>query len=258
MKKSGRAWRASARICAGAIALTALVAGASAAGASTVPATHQDAVRGLVSATTDGTIHGKAAGTMDEFLGIPYAAPPVGPLRWRPPQPRARWTGIREATAFAPYCPQPPSGFGVASTSENCLYLNVFIPAGAPGRHLPVLVWIHGGAFLAGESDDYNPAALVRHGVIVVTINYRLGALGFLAHPALASRPGGPSGDYGLMDQQAALRWVQANITSFGGNPRNVTLSGESSGGLSVLSQLVSPAPGACSPAPLPKAAPIT
>jgi para-nitrobenzyl esterase len=241
MKKSGRAWRASARICAGAIALTALVAGASAAGASTVPATHQDAVRGLVSATTDGTVHGKAAGTMDEFLGIPYAAPPVGPLRWRPPQPPARWTGIREATAFAPHCPQPPSGFGVASTSENCLYLNVFIPAGAPGRHLPVLVWIHGGAFLAGESDDYNPAALVRHGVIVVTINYRLGALGFLAHPALASRPGGPSGDYGLMDQQAALRWVQANITSFGGNPRNVTLSGESSGGLSVLSQLVSP-----------------
>jgi para-nitrobenzyl esterase len=143
---------------------------------------------------------------MDEFLGIPYAAPPVGPLRWRPPQPPARWTGIREATAFAPHCPQPPSGFGVASTSENCLYLSVFVPAGAPGRHLPVLVWIHGGAFLAGESDDYNPAALVRHGVIVVTINYRLGALGFLAHPALASRPGGPSGEYGLVDQQAALR----------------------------------------------------
>ena len=142
---------------------------------------------------------------MDEFLGIPYAAPPVGPLRWRPPQPPARWTGIREAMAFAPHCPQPPSGFGVASTSENCLCLNVFIPAGVPGRHLPVLVWIHGGAFLAGESDDYNPAALVRHGGIVVTINYRLGALGFLAHPALASRPGGPSGDYGLMDQQAAL-----------------------------------------------------
>ncbi|MGA2829723.1 MAG: carboxylesterase family protein, partial [Streptosporangiaceae bacterium] len=214
MKQSGRAWRASAWIWAGAIALTALAAGASAAGASAVPAIHQNTATdqntatGLVAATADGTVRGKAAGTMDEFLGIPYAAPPVGPLRWRPPQPPARWTGIREATAFAPHCPQPPSGFGVASTSENCLYLNVFIPAGAPGRHLPVLVWIHGGAFLAGESDDYNPAALVRHGVIVVTINYRLGALGFLAHPALASRPGGPSGDYGLMDQQAALRWV--------------------------------------------------
>jgi hypothetical protein len=97
------------------------------------------------------------------------------------------------------------------------------------------MVWIHGGAFIAGESNDYNPAGLVRHGVIVITINYRLGALGFLAHPALASHPGGSSGDYGLMDQQAALRWVQANIGQFGGNPRNVTLSGESSGGLSVL-----------------------
>jgi len=103
------------------------------------------------------------------------------------------------------------------------------------------MVWIHGGAFIAGESDDYNPAGLVRHGVIVVTINYRLGALGFLADAALASDPGGSSGNYGLMDQQAALRWVQANVSQFGGNPRNVTLSGESSGGLSVLSQLVSP-----------------
>jgi para-nitrobenzyl esterase len=135
----------------------------------------------------------------------------------------------------------------VASTSENCLYLNVFTPAGAlsgawaGGRDLPVMVWIHGGAFIAGESDDYNPAALVRHGVIVVTINYRLGALGFLADAALASGPDGSSGNYGLMDQQAALRWVQANIGQFGGNPRNVTLSGESSGGLSVLSQLISP-----------------
>ncbi len=103
------------------------------------------------------------------------------------------------------------------------------------------MVWIHGGAFIAGKSNDYYPAGLVRHGVIVVTINYRLGALGFVAHPALASHPGGSSGDYGLMDQQAALRWVQANIRQFGGNPRNVTLFGESSGGLSVLSQLVSP-----------------
>jgi para-nitrobenzyl esterase len=167
----------------------------------------------------------------------------VGPLRWRPPQPAVPWTGIRDATTFAPHCPQPPSGFGVASTSENCLYLNVFAPAGdrAGGRGLPVMVWIRGGAFIAGESDDYNPAGLVRHGVIVVTINYRLGALGFLADAALASHPGGSSGNYGLMDQQAALRWVQANIRQFGGNPRNVTLSGESSGGLSVLSQLVSP-----------------
>ena len=127
--------------------------------------------------------------------------------------------------------------------SENCLYLNVYRPAGdtVDDGSLPVMVWIHGGVLVWGESNDYNPAQLVRHGVIVVTINYRLGALGFLAHPALADHPGGPSGNYGLMDQQAALRWVQTNISKFGGNPRNVTLFGESAGGLSVLSQLASP-----------------
>jgi para-nitrobenzyl esterase len=194
---------------------------------------------------------------MSEFLGIPYAAPPVGDLRWRPPQPAARWHGVRAATKFAPHCPQSATPFGHASTSEDCLYLNVFAPQHAghgtdgpgPGKHgpgehghsLPVMVWIHGGALVTGESDDYNPAGLVRDGVIVVSINYRLGALGFLAHPALASRPGGPAGNYGLMDQQAALRWVQRNIRSFGGDPRDVTIFGESAGGLSVLSQLASP-----------------
>jgi len=235
--------RTSVRLGAAVVALSALVVGALVATASAAPVAPGSSRTGLVVTTTGGTLRGTTVGRTDEFLGIPYAAPPVGPLRWRPPQPAARWTGIRAATAFAPHCPQPPSGFGVASTSENCLYLNVYTPAaaGAGTRGLPVMVWIHGGAFIAGESDDYNPAGLVRHGVIVVTINYRLGALGFLAHPALASHPGGSSGDYGLMDQQAALRWVQANIRQFGGNPRNVTLSGESSGGLSVLSQLVSP-----------------
>ena len=180
---------------------------------------------------------------IDEFLGIPYAAPPVGALRWRPPHPAAPWIGIRDATKFAPHCPQSASPFGQASTSENCLYLNVFTPPGSgrAGHRLPVMVWIHGGALVTGESDDYDPAKLVSNGAIVVTINYRLGALGFLAHPALASHPGGPSGNYGLMDQQAALRWVQRNIRNFGGNPRNVTIFGESAGGLSVLSQLASP-----------------
>jgi len=184
-----------------------------------------------------------SAGAADEFLGIPYAAPPVGALRWRPPQPAARWSGVRDATQFAPHCAQSASPFGQASTSEDCLYLNVLTPPGGTraNHRLPVMVWIHGGALVTGESNDYDPAKLVSNNAIVVTINYRLGALGFLAHPALASHPGGPSGDYGLMDQQAALRWVQRNISQFGGDPRNVTIFGESAGGLSVLSQLASP-----------------
>jgi para-nitrobenzyl esterase len=194
-----------------------------------------------VVATAGGLLRGSTAGGTHEFLGIPYAAPPVGNLRWRPPQPAARWPGVRAATSFAPHCPQPGSPFGVASTSEDCLYLNVYAPAGGHLGNRPVMVWIHGGALVTGESDDYNPASLVRNGAVVVTINYRLGALGFLADSALASHSGGPSGDYGLMDQQAALRWVQRNIRGFGGNPRNVTVFGESAGGLSTLSQLVSP-----------------
>jgi para-nitrobenzyl esterase len=235
-------WRVKAAgiVVAAATALTVVGASALAPGAAAAPAGGGGS--GLVVRTASGAVRGAAAGNTDEFLGIPYAAPPVGPLRWRPPQPPAPWRGIREATAYAPHCPQPASFFGVASTSENCLYLNVFRPAGVPdSRNLPVMVWIHGGALVVGESDDYNPAALVAHGAIVVTINYRIGLLGFLAHPALASYPGGPSGNYGLMDQQAALRWVQRNIRNFGGDPRNVTLFGESAGGLSVLSQLVSP-----------------
>src|ERR1700683_866121 len=191
--------RTSVRLGVVAIALSFLAAGALVAVASAAPAASSSPRTGLVVTTTGGTLRGTTAGRTDEVLGIPSAPPPVGPLRWRPPQPAAPWTGIRDATAFAPHCPQPPSGFGVASTSENCLYLNVFTPAGTRtgGRNLPVMVWIHGGAFIAGESDDYNPAGLVRHGVIVVTINYRLGALGFLAHPALARPPGGSSGGYG-------------------------------------------------------------
>ncbi len=195
----------------------------------------------LVVRTADGQVRGLATPTINDYLGIPYAAPPVGALRWQPPQPPAPWHGIRDATRFAPHCPQPASPFGRASVSEDCLYLNVFTSPVHRGRGLPVMVWIHGGALVSGESDDYDPSALVAHGVIVVTLNYRLGALGFLAHPALADKPGGPSGDYGLMDQQAALRWVQRNIRAFGGNPANVTIFGESAGGQSVLLQLASP-----------------
>jgi para-nitrobenzyl esterase len=234
-------WQAHARRGAGVIALAALVTTASAAGAGAATARPLRPGAGPVVATADGAVGGKTAAGMNEFLGIPYAAPPVGSLRWRPPQPAAPWPGVRAATAFAPHCPQPASPFGVASTSENCLYLNVFTPTKTDGRRLPVMVWIHGGALLTGESNDYDPSGLVHHGVIVITINYRLGALGFLAHPALAGRPGGPSGNYGFMDQQAALRWVQRNIRQFGGDPRNVTIFGESAGGLSVMSQLASP-----------------
>jgi para-nitrobenzyl esterase len=165
----------------------------------------------------------------------------VGALRWQPPRPAASWPGIREAARFAPHCPQSSSPFGLASASEDCLYLNVFAPARTSGRDLPVIVWIHGGKMVVGESDDYDPAALVQDGAVVVTINYRIGALGFLADAALAASPGGPSGDYGLMDQQAALRWVQHNIRAFGGDPGDVTVAGESAGGLSTLVQLASP-----------------
>jgi para-nitrobenzyl esterase len=152
---------------------------------------------------------------------------------------------VRDATTFGAHCPQQPSPFGIASTSEDCLFLNVVAPASSgeelPGR-APVMVWIHGGALVVGESDDYDPGPLVARGVVVVTVNYRLGALGFLAHPALAAEsPRGSSGNFGLLDQQAALRWVQRNIREIGGDPENVTIFGESAGGLSVHAQLVSP-----------------
>src|SRR5580700_3828645 len=187
-----------------------------------------------------------------EFLGIPYAAPPVGDLRWRPPVHHAPWFAPLEATQFANHCPQPPSPFGIASVTEDCLFLNVFTPNSNDFFHpRPVMVWIHGGALVFGESNDYDPTVLVQDGVIVVTINYRLGALGFLAHPAFAGEKTDPdrdgdsdpnsAGDYGLMDQQLALRWVRDNILFFGGDPLNVTIFGESAGGLSVFSQLASP-----------------
>jgi para-nitrobenzyl esterase len=196
--------------------------------------------------TDEGPVRGTETAALKEYLGIPYAAPPVGQLRWRPPQPHAPWRTPLDATHFGNHCPQTASFDGVASVSEDCLYLNVFVPNEGNGRGhtkmLPVMFWIHGGGFTNGESDDYDPTRLVQQGVVVVTLNYRLGALGFLAHPALGAESGDhSSGNYGLMDQQAALRWVQRNIAKFGGNPRNVTIFGESAGGLSVYAQLVSP-----------------
>jgi len=192
-----------------------------------------------------GPVRGVATGTLQKFLGIPYAAAPVGDLRWRPPQEHERWNGVRDAASFGHHCPQVATPYGTASTTEDCLFLNVFTPTKSnEGRPhlLPVMFWIHGGGFVVGESDGYDPSNLVAQNVIVVTINYRIGELGFLAHSALtAESSAGASGNYGLLDQQAALRWVQRNIRAFGGNPDNVTIFGESAGGLSVHAQLASP-----------------
>jgi para-nitrobenzyl esterase len=152
---------------------------------------------------------------------------------------------VIDATRFGPHCAQPATFFGQQSASEDCLFLNVFTPERSDQereRGAPVMFWIHGGALVVGESNDYDPSRMVAQGVVVVTVNYRLGALGFLAHSALAAESAqGSAGDYGVMDQQAALRWVHRNIAAFGGDPRRVTIFGESAGGLSVHSQLVSP-----------------
>ena len=203
--------------------------------------------------TFSGSVRGSVTSAgVREFLGIPYATPPAGNLRWRPPVPHAPWFAPLQDTQFANHCPQPPSPFGIASVTEDCLFLNVFTPDSDDFFHpRAVMVWIHGGALVFGESNDYQPTALVHDGVIVVTINYRLGALGFLAHSAFAGETTDPdrdrdsdpnsAGDYGLMDQQLALRWVRDNIRFFGGDPLNVTIFGESAGGLSVFSQLASP-----------------
>jgi para-nitrobenzyl esterase len=230
--------------CAALAALTLTAAGATAAEAGAAAAASGSGGDPIVT-TSDGAVRGAAVpgSTVDAFLGLPYAAPPTGNLRWRPPQSPAQWRGVRDATSFAPSCPQNPTFnpfLPPGPTSEDCLYLNVYTPTLRHDASRPVLVWIHGGALTEDAGRNYDGSELAADGIVVVTINYRLGALGFLAHPALASRPGGPAGNYGLMDQQAALRWVQANIGRFGGDPHNVTIAGESAGGLSVLAQLVS------------------
>jgi para-nitrobenzyl esterase len=189
-----------------------------------------------------GRVQGVAVGGGYAFRGLPYASPPVGNLRWRPPEPPVRWKGVRDASQYAASCPQARSLFEPPGPqSEDCLYLNVSTSTLRRKAERPVLVWIHGGGFTQDGSLNYDGTKLAADGIVVVTINYRLGALGFLAHPALASRPGGPSGNYGLMDQQAALRWVQDNIAKFGGDPGDVTIAGQSAGGVSVLAHLVSP-----------------
>ncbi|HWE99141.1 MAG TPA: carboxylesterase family protein [Caulobacteraceae bacterium] len=199
-----------------------------------------------------GALQGELAGGLMVFRAVPYAAPPVGPLRWAPPQPAPSWSGVRPALAFGPACLQIASPIPSlyddppALMSEDCLTLNIWAPHGAaaPARGAPVIVWIHGGAFVSGSSRQglYDGAALARRGVVLVSINYRLGVLGWLAHPGLSAESAlHVSGNYGLLDQIAALRWVRANIAAFGGDPANVTIAGQSAGALSALYLLASP-----------------
>lgn len=195
--------------------------------------------------TSAGAVRGAVASDHRVFNGIPYAAAPVGPLRWKPPVPAADWAGVRDATKPGARCIQDTSrdpDFGKPA-SEDCLTLNVWTPPAdtASDDRRPVMVFIHGGAFVSGSGDIYGARRLTTQGdIVVVTINYRLGALGFLAHPAFG--PGGDVGNYGLADQQAALRWVRDNIANFGGDPDKVTVAGESAGGMSVCDHLVAPA----------------
>jgi para-nitrobenzyl esterase len=201
-------------------------------------------------ATDRGSVQGTLSsdGQVRTFLGIPYAAPPVGPLRWKPPQPAAPWSGVRSATSFGPRCMQtklyPDMVFRDSGPSEDCLTLNVWVPAENNAAPLPVMVWIHGGGFVTGGSSEprQDGEHLARKGVIVVSMNYRLGVFGFFALPSLAAESAQhAAGNYGLLDQAAALEWVKRNIAAFGGDPAKVTIFGESAGSISVSALMASP-----------------
>ena len=218
---------------------TALAALAAVAVMGATPASAADAP--VIVTTANGPVQATARGEVRSYFGIPFAAPPVGELRWKAPAPAARWTAPIARTKSAGACLQtgPDSPFRTKGDSEDCLYLDVHTPTGKGPR--PVMVWIHGGAFTTGDASTYaDPGAMVGKGVIVVAIHYRLGAMGFLAHPALRDA-GGSAGNYGMMDQQAAMRWVRTNIGAFGGDAKNVTIFGESAGGFAVLTHLASP-----------------
>jgi para-nitrobenzyl esterase len=195
-----------------------------------------------------GAVEGRMEGDLRVFEGIPYALPPVGSARWRPPSPMPSWESVRKTADFGPACFQPKPQLSniyavdAMPMSEDCLTLNIWAPAGA--HNAPVFFWIYGGALSVGATRDplYNGARLASQGIVVVSVNYRLGVLGWLAHPELSKEsPMGISGNYGLLDQIEALRWVQRNISAFGGNPSNVTIAGESAGGLSVMYLMTAP-----------------
>jgi para-nitrobenzyl esterase len=228
---------------AGAALLAAGAAGVTRAEAPAAPVVH----------VADGALQGVRQGGSDAYLGIPYAAPPVGDLRWRAPEPAKPWRGVRSAGHFGASCWQGVSakGFGPwtheyvvdGPVSEDCLFLNVWTPA-RPGAHRPVLVWFHGGGFSQGSGSVpiYDGGRLAAQGVVVVTVNYRLGVLGFFAHPELTREAhGGATGNYGLMDMIAALKWVRANASAFGGDPDEVTIDGQSAGGMAVHDLIMSP-----------------
>ncbi len=199
--------------------------------------------------TVSGIIRGVTDGNVDSFKGIPYAAPPVGTNRWRPPQLVNPWQGVRDASQYGSPCAQatwPSDTTKIReNSSEDCLFINVWKPSDAtPESKLPVMVWIHGGAFVfgSGDQDEFSDVQFAKHGVILVTFNYRLGRLGFFAFPSLSDEhPDEPKSNYAYMDQIAALRWVQQNIAAFGGDPKNITIFGESAGGVSVHSLLTIP-----------------
>jgi para-nitrobenzyl esterase len=229
----------------GSLAAIAVMTGAGIAAVAQPPAP--------VAKTDSGALQGTVSEGVVSFKGIPFAAPPVGDLRWRPPQPVAKWTGVRPATEFGADCmqgrfgPPPtatPGGPAPRMPSEDCLYLNVWRPEDASARNLPVMVWIYGGGFTGGSSSAPNTSGVgfAKQGVVMVAMNYRVGRFGFFAFPALRNeRSDETKGNYAYMDQIAALQWVKRNITAFGGNPDNVTIFGFSAGGVSVHSMLASP-----------------
>jgi carboxylesterase type B len=238
---SGRSRRGAA-ITGAALAALAMLGGAPRASA------HDGGPRGAVVQTSNGALRGFSRTRYDAWVGIPYAAPPVGRLRLKAPQPAARWSGVRDATHFGGRCTQNSGwdpGYEQPILNEDCLYLNVYVPhdswnRGRDGRR-PVMVWIHGGGFTGGAGQDTDPRKYIgQSGAVFVTLNYRLGALGFLNLPQLRTE-GDAAGAYGLLDQQAALRWIQQNIGRFGGDARNVTIAGQSAGGSAVCDQLTSP-----------------
>jgi para-nitrobenzyl esterase len=229
------------------IAVTCLAVLPSSSGGKPMPSSSHVA-GGLIATTSNGMVEGQNEGALLVFKGIPYASPPVGQARWKPPSKITPWSGVRRATEFGPACTQPPGRDGsiyssdLGPISEDCLTLNVWAPVGA--SKAPVFVWIHGGSLVSGSSKErvYDGARLAAQGLVVVSINYRLGVFGYLAHPELSAESSlGISGNYGLLDQIESLRWIRQNIGAFGGDSSNVTIAGESAGGLSVMYLMASP-----------------